>query len=79
MVLLNDFFTISNKDDKCVTRMHLIKSVHHDRIGIVLEDEEEDNSGAFFSAITLDQSDWAVLHFTGTKSLRVNVVQLLYL
>jgi len=44
--------------------MHLIESVHHDWVSIVVEDEHEDNSGAFFIAIALDQSNRAMLHFT---------------
>ena len=64
MVLLNDFLAVGNQDDKCVTGMHLIESVHHDWVSIVVEDEHEDNGGALFIAVALDQSNRAMLHFT---------------
>jgi hypothetical protein len=74
IVLLDLGLAICHNYDEGVSGCHLVHGVHHDFVGGVVQDEEDDYG--FGILLAFDQSDGAVLHFTGTQSFGVDVVEL---
>jgi hypothetical protein len=72
VLLLNLLLAVSDYYHVCVSRMHLVESVHHHREGVVTQNEK--NYCCLLLLITLNQSNGTVLHLAGAHRFSVDVV-----
>lgn len=77
VLLLDQVQAICEHDNISLTRVHLIKCIHHHCECIILEDKQKHYS--LFILIALNQSNRAMLHLTSSHCLGMNIVQLFYL